>query len=153
MLINLWTNLLTFQIVSIDPNPAGINQMMFISGTSLSSWTSNGVNNWPMTIPMGLLIPKRIVAMVLCSSLNQCWLILVGTQDMNGQAIPVKAWPIRARLNLSFGLRSSLRWGSVLRQQSRPPEKCSVYDQSHVWLFRNICDKKNCESSITQVAA
>ena len=44
-----------------------------------------------ITIPIGLLIPSKIVAMARCSSLNQCWLILVGTQEINGQAIPVKA--------------------------------------------------------------
>ena len=71
--------------------PAGMNQTMFIKGTSSGFLTIKGVQNCPMTIPMGLLIPRRIVARALCSSLNQCWLIFVGTHEMNGQAMPVKA--------------------------------------------------------------
>ena len=59
-------------MVKIDPKPAGMNQMMFIIGTSEGSLTNKGVKNWPKTMPIGLLIPKKIVARVLCSSLNQC---------------------------------------------------------------------------------
>ena len=40
------------------PRPAGMNQIMFINGTSSCFWTIKGVQNCPMTMPIGLLIPK-----------------------------------------------------------------------------------------------
>ena len=70
---------------------------------------------------INLFLPNRIVARALCSSLNQCWLILVGTHEIKGQAIPVKAWPTKAKLNLESDERPSLKWGRVLRQQRSPP--------------------------------
>ena len=70
---------------------------------------------------INLFLPNRIVARALCSSLNQCWLILVGTHEINGQAIPVRAWPTKAKLNMESDERPSLKWGRVLRQQRRPP--------------------------------
>ena len=70
---------------------------------------------------VNLFLPNRIVARALCSSLNQCWLILVGTHEIKGQAIPVKAWPTKAKLNMDSDERPSLKWGRVLRQQRSPP--------------------------------
>ena len=59
----------TFQIVRRAPRPAGMNQIMFINGTSACFWTIKGVQNCPMTIPIGLLIPniknKSIVGLIL----------------------------------------------------------------------------------------
>ena len=61
------------------------------------SLTMSGVIAWPRTMPIGLDMPRRMVATVRSESLNQCWLILVGTQEMKGQAMPVSAWPGRAK--------------------------------------------------------
>ncbi len=55
-----------------------------------------------MTIPSGFDIPRSMVATVLSESENQCWLILVGTQEMNGQATPVRAWPEKTRKKVIF---------------------------------------------------
>ena len=51
-------NTITFQIVRRAPRPAGMNQIMFINGTSSGFRTIKGVQNCPMTMPIGLLIPK-----------------------------------------------------------------------------------------------
>jgi len=75
----------------IEPMPSGMNQIMFIRGTWDSSSTIIGVNMWPKKNPIVLLKLNKIVAKVRCCSLNQCWLILVGMQEMKGVAAPVNA--------------------------------------------------------------
>ena len=60
-------------MVRMDPRPAGMNQTMFMMGTSSLEWTSSGVNPDPNTMPIGLDIPMRMVARVRWSSPNQSW--------------------------------------------------------------------------------
>ena len=67
----------TFQIVRRAPRPAGMNQIMFINGTSTGFLTIKGVQNCPMTMPIGLLIPmsknKSIIGLVLITFQASCW--------------------------------------------------------------------------------
>ena len=74
---------ITFQIVRRAPRPAGMNQIMFINGTSSGSWTIKGVQNCPMTMPIGLLIPKSknksiigLVFLMLFASILTRWVDL-----------------------------------------------------------------------------
>ena len=71
--------------------------------------------------------PRRAVAIVRCSSANQCWLILVGTQAINGHATPVSACPIKANWYLVSAVKSLESGGKELRKQSKPPERKREY--------------------------
>ena len=99
-IMKLFLHLPTFQSARMAPNPAGTNQIMFIIETLSTFVTISGVKSWPRRVPRGWL--KRMVAILLCSSLNHCWLILVGTQLVKGIAIPLKAWPNKARKYFPF---------------------------------------------------
>ena len=86
----------TFHIVSSDPSAAGTNHTEFMMVISDGLWTNCGVKNRPNIHPVEPDKPKSAVANVLCSSANQCWLILVGTHAIKGHATPVNACPINA---------------------------------------------------------
>ena len=84
-------------MVRKKPMALGMNQTMFMIGICVSLRTINGVNSCPMKSPRGIPMTITVVAITLCSSLNQYWLILVGVGKVNDMPRPANAWPKRAK--------------------------------------------------------
>ena len=81
----------TPQIVRKKPGRDGRNQTRLSIGMAAGLCTRKGVSVCPRTRPRGLDIPRIKVAMPRSESPNQFWLILVGTQEMKGHPMPVRA--------------------------------------------------------------